>query len=134
VYALKTVTFAKSTLDSHELDVIRDVCMTTDAQGQVVGSPFIVPVYHYWVEAENPQYDRYCLLMELCDKNLEKEIEHRYKSEVPNPLSEKEIWQIICHIMEGILVCHNLNYTHRDIKPANSISLSELSNISSLVL
>ena len=118
MYALKTVTFPKNSLDYRELNVIRDVCMKQNAQGQIVPSPYIVTVYNYWIEYDNPQYDRYCVLMELCEKSLETEITNRYNDH--NPFSEKEIWRITCHIMEGIMVCHNLNYTHRDLKPANS--------------
>src|SRR5579862_5986720 len=92
--------------------------MKQDARGQIIPSPYIVTVYNYWIEYDNPQYDRYCVLMELCEKSLETEIANRYTNK--EPFSEKEIWQITCNILEGIMVCHNLNYTHRDLKPANS--------------
>jgi serine/threonine protein kinase len=109
VYALKVVTFTRGTLDRRELEVISSVCMTD--------SPFIVRVYNWWYEFD-ARFDRYCILMEFCDNNLGSYLQHRYE-ETKMPLSEGEIWDITCNIMEGIQKCHDLNYTHRDLKPQN---------------
>lgn len=109
IYALKIVSFMRGTLDRRELDVISAVCMTD--------SQFVVRVYNWWYEVD-AKYDKYCILMEMCDTNLAAFIQKRYVEE-KDPLSEREIWEIICNIMEGIQRCHDLNFTHRDLKPQN---------------
>ena len=106
------VSFARGTMDRRELDIIAAVCMTD--------SPFIVRVFNYWTEVDL-KFDKYCILMELCDTNLANHIRLRYYEE-KSYFSETEVWEIICNIMEGIQRCHDLNFTHRDIKPQNSIS------------
>jgi serine/threonine protein kinase len=107
------VSFARGLLDRRELDVISAVSMTD--------SPYIVRVYGYWYEID-AKFDKYCILMELCDTNLASHIRKRYHEEKSH-FSESEVWEIICNIMEGIQRCHDLNFTHRDIKPQNSKSL-----------
>jgi serine/threonine protein kinase len=97
-------------MDRRELDVISAVCM--------VDSPYIVRVHSYWCETD-VKFDKYCILMELCDTNLATHIRQRYYEE-KSYFTEPEIWEIICNIMEGIQRCHDLNFTHRDIKPQNS--------------
>jgi serine/threonine protein kinase len=100
----------KGSLDRRELDAVSSVCMAD--------SQFIVRVYNWWYEVDE-NYDKYCILMELCDTNLAAFIESRYLKE-KNPLSELEIWEIIRNILEGIKRCHDLNFIHRDLKPMNS--------------
>src|SRR5271167_3835714 len=99
-------------MDRRELEVIAAVCMTD--------SPYIVRVFNYWIEVDL-KFDKYCILMELCDTNLANHIRLRYYEE-KSYFSETEVWEIICNIMEGIQRCHDLNFTHRDLKPQNSIS------------
>lgn len=86
-------------------------------------SPNVVRVYTYWVETD-AKYDKYCILMELCETNLANYI-HKRCVEDKSHFTEPEIWEIICHIMEGIQRCHDLNFTHRDLKPQNSNPLFE---------
>jgi serine/threonine protein kinase len=100
-------------MDPRELDAISTVCMTD--------SPYVVRVHTYWVEAD-PKFDKYCVLMELCETNLASYIHKRYVEE-KSFFTEPEIWEIICNVMEGIQRCHDLNFTHRDLKPQNSIVL-----------
>jgi serine/threonine protein kinase len=110
VYALKIVSFMRGALDRRELDVISSVCMAD--------SPYVVRVYNWWYEVD-VKYDKYCILMELCETNLATHIHKRYVEDKSH-FSEAEIWAIICNIMEGIQRCHDLNFTHRDLKPQNS--------------
>ena len=97
-------------MDRRELEVISAVCMTD--------SPYVVRVYNWWYEMD-VKYDKYCILMELCEENLANFIKKRYVEEKSH-FTEREVWEIICNIMEGIQKCHDLNFTHRDLKPHNS--------------
>ena len=110
IYALKIVSFVRGTLDRRELEVITAVCMTD--------SEFVVRVYNWWCEVD-AKFDKYCILMELCETNLANYIHVRYTDQKSH-LTEPEIWKIICNIMEGIQRCHDRNFTHRDLKPQNS--------------
>ena len=83
-------------------------------------SDFIVRVYNWWYEVDQ-MFDKYCILMELCDTNLADVIRLKYYDQ-ESFFTEQEIWQITCNIMEGIQKCHDLNFTHRDLKPQNSMS------------
>jgi serine/threonine protein kinase len=98
-------------MDPRELEVISAVCMTD--------SPYVVRVFTYWVETD-PRFDKYCILMELCETNLASYIYKRYVED-KSYFTEQEIWEIICNVMEGIQKCHDLSFTHRDLKPQNSI-------------
>jgi len=83
--------------------------------------PYVVKAYNYWYEFEmDPKFDKYCILMEYCDTNLSNYIRKRYVQEKSH-FTENEIWEIICHIMEGVRKCHESRYTHRDLKPQNSM-------------
>ena len=96
-----------------EIDSISAVCMTD--------CPYVVKAYNYWYEFEmDPKFDKYCILMEYCDTNLSNHIRKRYVEEKSH-FTEKEIWEITCHIMEGVKKCHESRYTHRDLKPQNSM-------------
>jgi serine/threonine protein kinase len=97
-------------MDRRELEVISAVCMTD--------SPYVVRVFNWWYEMD-VKYDKYCILMELCEENLANFIKKRYVEDKSH-FSEREAWEIICNIMEGIQKCHDLNFTHRDLKPHNS--------------
>ena len=82
-------------------------------------SDFIVRVYNWWYEVD-PMFDKYCILMELCETNLADVIRLKYYDQ-ESYFTEREIWEITCNIMEGIQKCHDLNFTHRDLKPQNSM-------------
>jgi serine/threonine protein kinase len=104
------VTFHRGALDPRELDVVSKVCMAD--------SGYVVKVYNWWYEMD-VKYDKYCILMEFCDTNLANYIRIRYVDQ-KSYIEEWEIWKIICDVTEGILRCHELNFTHRDLKPQNS--------------
>ena len=105
------MTYEHGNLDIRELDAISVVC--------VADSDFIVRVYHWWYEV-GPAFDKYYILMELCDTNLADLIRLKYHDR-KGYFTEPEIWQITCNIMEGIQKCHDLNFIHRDLKPQNSM-------------
>jgi len=104
---------------ANEIRAINKLCKTQH--------PNIVQVFEYGTLRKDGAF--YFIDMERCDVSLDKYIQGQYVDGLTNwetvqesDLREMYVYEILQHILHGILYIHALHEVHRDLSPHNGLS------------